>query len=310
MANNLTQLVASTYDSVVAERSKPSNQWSENAVLNFLEKKGGVKKVAGGATLELTLDFQANSAADFLATDSTTTGTSKTTVLDGATYSFVPLVVPVNWTFTDEALNMDPNRKVDLVASIVDNAIESHDDAIETALFAASATDGFESFLTLMTEDGTGTVGSIVAGTETWWKNQFKDYGDNSTLLADFRTLASACAKGTGGSEPNVIACGATEYGVYEGKLIANQRYAGQVGAGSFTALKFGNADLVFSQAATNDSYFFMNTKHIKLYVVRSAWRSRRDPVEHINAAMTNMKLFSVLQLATDNRSRLGVAWT
>jgi aspartate carbamoyltransferase regulatory subunit len=54
----------------------------------------------------------------------------------------------------------------------------------------------------------------------------------------------------------------------------------------------------VFSQAATNDSYFFINTKNLKLHVVKSAFRRRGEVIEHINAAMLNMKVFSVLQLS------------
>ena len=313
MANNLTQLVATTFDNVVKEKGKAANQWSESAFLNHLKKKGGVKEVPGGATLELTLDFEQNSGADFLATDSTTTGTSKTEVIDAATYSFVPLVVPVNWTFTDEALNADASRKIDLVTALVDNAIASHDQAIESAMFASTGgTDGFNTLVDLATEDGTGTVGNIVSGTETWWKSQFKDYDAAATLLADMSTLYNSCAKGSGSKlAPNLIVCGDTEHGVYEGKLVANQRYVnGGTANGGFAALQFKNADVIFSSASTTDSYWFLNTDAIKLYVVKGAYRQRREAVEHINAAMMNMKIFSVLQIATSNRSRIGVLFT
>jgi hypothetical protein len=43
---------------------------------------------------------------------------------------------------------------------------------------------------------------------------------------------------------------------------------------------------------------------------VSSAWRQRKTAVQHVNAAMMNMKVFSVLQLATRNRSRGGVIWS
>jgi len=55
---------------------------------------------------------------------------------------------------------------------------------------------------------------------------------------------------------------------------------------------------------------WMFHTNDTKLFVVKSAWRSRREPIDHINAAMTNMKLFSVVQLATRNRSRGGVLFT
>jgi hypothetical protein len=98
---------------------------------------------------------------------------------------------------------------------------------------------------------------------------------------------------------------------VYEGKLVANQRFVDvKTATGGFQALKFRNADVVFSSGSTNDSYFFINTEYTKLYVVKSAWRSRKEPVDHINAAMTNMKVFSVIQFATSARSRGGVLFT
>jgi hypothetical protein len=52
------------------------------------------------------------------------------------------------------------------------------------------------------------------------------------------------------------------------------------------------------------------NTADTKLYVVRGAWRQRRPAIESINSIMINIKTFSVLQLATTNRSRGGVLFT
>jgi hypothetical protein len=310
MSVPFTQLVASTYDAVVKDRNKAANQWHESAFLNHLEKLGGVKRVPGGATLQLPLDYQINSGADFLATDTTTTSTTKTEVITAASYTFVPLVVPVNWTLSDEYLNSDTNQKIDIVSSLVDNAIASHDRSLETAFFAASATDGFESLRTMITEDGTGTFGTIVAGTETWWKNQFKDYDTGATLLADMATLYNSCAKGTGGSAPNLLVGGSTEQGLFEGKLTPLQRFETSTGDGGFKILKFKTADFVFSNASSNDSIFFINTNNTKLYVVQGAYRQRRDAIEHVNAAMMNMKIISLVQFATNNRSRVGVLFT
>ena len=309
MAIPFSQLVASTYDDVVNERS---NQWSDSSFLKHLQKLGGVKMTSGGATLQLTLDYQANTGADFLATDVTATSTAKTEVLTAASYSYIPLVVPANWSFFDEAVNSDKSQKVDLVAAIVDNLLTSHDQAIENAFFAATGgTDGFNTLVDLYTEAGTGTVGTIVSDTETWWKNQFKDYDAAAALLADMETLHNASAKGSSGRAPNVVVTSAAVHGVYVGKLVANQRYVdSSTASGSFKAVQFKNADVIFSSGNSTDSMWMFNTKDTQLFVVKSAWRSRREPVDHINAAMTNMKLFSVVQLATRNRSRGGVLFT
>jgi hypothetical protein len=312
MSVPFTQLVASTYDDVVNERNKSADQWSDSSFLKHLEKLGGVKRISGGATLQLTLDYRSNPGADFLATDSTATSTSKTEVLTAASYSLIPLVVPVTWTFFDEAVNSDKTQKVNLVTSIVDNALTSHDQTIENALFATTGgTDGFNTLVDLYSENGEGTVGTIVSGTETWWKNKFKDYDAAAALLADMTTLWNDCAKGSMGRVPNVVVMDDTLHGTYEGKLVANQRYVdASTATGGFKALKFKSADAIFSSGNSTDSAWMFNTNDTQLFVVKDAWRQRRTPVEHVNAAMSTMKVFSVLQIATRNRSRGGVLFT
>lgn len=312
MAIPFTQLVASTYDDVVNERNKAADQWSDSSFLKHLEKLGGVKRVPGGATLQLTLDYRMNPGFDFLATDMTATSTTKTEVLTAASYNFVPVVVPVTWSLTDEALNSERNQKVDLVAAIVDNALNSHDQGFETAMFAATGgTDGFNTLVDLYTEDGTGTVGTIVSGTETWWKNQFKDYDLGAAMLADMETLWMASSKGSSGRQPNVLVTSAAVAGMYTGKLVANQRFiGGDTASGAFNNVKFHNADVIYSVGNTTDSLWMFNTNDTKLFVVKSAWRQRREAVEHVNAAAMTMKIFSVAQLATRNRSRGGVLFT
>ncbi|HYE17087.1 MAG TPA: phage major capsid protein [Tepidisphaeraceae bacterium] len=315
MAIPFEQLVAATYDDVVNEKNKAADQWSDSSFLKSLERLGGVKKISGGATLQVTLDYKQNPNADFLALDTTTTSTTKTEVLTAASYDLVPLVVPVNWSFFDEAVNSEKNQKVDLVSSIVDNALTSHDQAIEDALFAATGgTDGFNTLVDIYTEDGTGTVGTIVSGTETWWKNKFKDWGTDTgaTLIGDYVTLYNSCAKGSGGRKPNVIVGHATMHANYEAALVANQRFVSvSKGDGGFTELAFKTIPYIFTSESNDaDVAFMFNTADTKLYVVMSAWRQRRKVMDHVNAAMSNMKIFSVCQLATRNRSRGGVIFS
>jgi hypothetical protein len=314
MAIPFTQLVASTYDDVVNDRNKAADQWSDSSFLKGLEKLGGVKKVPGGATLQITLDYRANSGGDFLATDVTPTATGKTEVLTAASYSFIPLVMPTNWSFFDEAINSEKNQKIDLVSTLVDNALASHDQMFEDAMFAATGgTDGFNTLIDLYTNDGTGTVGTIISGTETWWKNQFKDWAADTgaTLLADYTTLYNSCAKGSGGKKPNVVVGSASQHALFEAALTPNQRYndTSKASAG-ITDLQFKNIPYLFTSEYTSTSSWMFNTADTKLYVVMSAWRQRRQVQDFVNAAMSNMKIFSVAQLATGNRSRGGVLFT
>ena len=52
------------------------------------------------------------------------------------------------------------------------------------------------------------------------------------------------------------------------------------------------------------------NTNDTFLVVAKNAWRKRRPAVDFTSAAMVNMKIFSVLQLMTRNRSRGGILFS
>ena len=314
MAPPFSQQLAATYDDVVNEKKKAADQWSDSSFLKTLEKLGGVKKVPGGNTLQLTLDYIANPGVDFMATDVTPTSTAKTEVLTYAQYPYVPLVSPINWTLYDEAINSETNQKVDLVSSLVDNGLASHDQAVEVGLMAATATDGFLSLPLIYTHDGTGTVGSIPAGTEIWWKNPWVDYGTHTgaTLLADYTALYNKCKKGSLGRAPNVVVGSANSQAIFEACLTQNQRFVdvGNKMSASAETIAFKTIPFIFTSGYSGKDVFMFHTSDTQLFVVENAWRKRREAIEHINAAMMNMKIFSVLQLGTRNRSRGGVLWT
>lgn len=306
--SQFSQIVAATYDRVSNEKNKAANQWSESALMNFLEQKGALKRVPGGPQLEFTLDTAVNPDAGFLATDVSGTSTNKTSILDAVKYDWALFVAPINWSIADEAKNSG-EKKVELVTSLVDNALLSHDDQFETGLFAASATNGFLSLPVLFTEDGTGTIGGVVSGTDTYWLGEFEDYGTDLHLGLNIAT--AECAKGSGGSSPDLYVTGATVFATYADSLQANFLYTStkSVDAGIQT-LKFAGQDMIFSQKYTSDSVWLLNTKETKLYVIKDFYRQRRSEIELPNAATMNMKVVSLAQIATKNRSRNGVCFT
>lgn len=311
MALAIKDILAASYPAIVAERNKPANQWAESALLRTMEKMGFIKRKSLGATIEAPLDYQINAGATFLASDITATSLAKTSVIGAASYDVAEVSVPIVWTKKDEATNPSETQKIAYVASLLDNAFESHDDVIETGLFAGTATNGFESLPTLATEDGTGTIGGIVAATDTMWKNQFNDYTDASALLASFETVYNATAKGSGGAQPTLIATSATSHAVYAGKLVANQRFIGSDEAsGSFKKIAFKNAVVVFSPRYSSDSFWFISPKSLQLVVSKEFFRDKGETNEVDDANAYVCKVYSALQLITNNRSRLGVAFT
>ena len=306
--SQFSQIVAATYDRVANEKNKAENQWSENALLRFLETKGALKRMTGGPQLEFTLDTVRNPDAAFLASDVSGTSTTKTEVLDAVKYDWALFVAPINWSIADEAKNSG-ERKVELVGSLVDNALESHDDQFEAGLFAASATNGFLSLPVILTEAGDGTIGGVNSATDTYWANQFEDYGTD--LHLGLNISYAECSKGSGGSSPDLMVTGSTIWATYADSLQANFQFqnVAKVNAG-IKALQFADADLIFTHKYTGDSVFLLNTKQIKLYAIKEFYRQRRSEIELPNAATMTMKVVSMAQIDAKNRSRCGVAFT
>ncbi len=99
---------------------------------------------------------------------------------------------------------------------------------------------------------------------------------------------------------------------LFEGTQQANQRYVDtdELKAG-FKVLAFKTARYVFSQYAGNSgAVYFVNPKNFTLVVSKEYFRDRGDTQEIPNANGFNFKIYSAVQLVSNNRSRLGIAGT
>jgi hypothetical protein len=310
LSNSISQIVAVSYPAVLKAMRGAANQWAESSFMRELERQGGIVRKALGPTIECPLDYQRNGSAQILATDFTNSGASQTEVVGTASFTPVGVSVAVNWSKLDEAKNPSENQKINFVKQLLENAIQSHDDLIETTVLGASS-NGLTGFADMITEDGTGTIGGIVAGTDTFWKNQFEDWGTDD-LVPHFSALYDACAKGSGSVyQPTLIVSGAATHGTYEGELQTNQRYvdASQATAGFKVIMVKASGRYIYSPHG-GESAYFINPKNYKLVVSSDYFRAKGDTQELENVQGFNFKIFSALQAVTDNRSRLGVAFT
>lgn len=308
MALSIGQMAAASYDAVLNEARKPANQWADSTFMSTLEEMGGIKKKAFSDTLEETLDYQRNQGGDFLATDLTLTSTTKTEVLTAAQYSPAELSIPVVWSKGDDMKNPSENQKIAFVKHLLVNALETHDEMIEEALFTTS-TDGFLGLQTLVPDSGQGTVGGISAATETFWRNYTDDYLDDaSDIEAMLTDMHNSIAKGSGSKmTPNLLVSGSDPHALYESTLQPLQRYTSNAeGNGGFKKLAFKTASYIFSQYGGTRIYG-LNTKALRLVVSSSYFRDKGEQKEFDNANGFVFKIYSGLQLVTNNKSRLGV---
>ena len=307
MSLTISQILAASYPAVANEKNKPMNQWAENAFLRELEAQGAIKRISFGPTLEHTLDYQSNPGASFLATDFQTTSLAKVEVLTAASYDPGQLSVPITWSKGDEARNPSENQKVALVSSLLDNAFTSHDSLIEENLFGTS-NDGFLGMASIIPDDGQGTPGGISAVTESWWRNYSTTYLANFTDIEAQMTVAwNTASKGTGGAAPTLIVSGSDAQAGYESTLQTFQRFIDTSEAdGGFKKLAFKTSRYIFSQFG-DDHMYFLNPKFFRLNVSKEAYRMKGETIEIPNANGYVVKIYSMLQTTTNNKSRLAV---
>jgi hypothetical protein len=302
----ISQLLSSSYPAVMA--SKPTNQWSESALLRALDSMGAVKRINMGPTIQAPLDYQRTPNAGFLATDMQATSLVKTEVIQAAEYTPGKLSVEIVWSKADEAMNSGETQKIALVKSLMENADETHDDLIEDALFDTS-TDGFLGFQTQISDAGTGASGGINATLEAWWRNITGTYlAAGTNIEASLTTAFNAASKGSGSKMGvKLLVSGAAAQAIYEGQLQTNQRYVDtKEGDAGFKSLAFKDAKWVFSPHGGTRIYG-INPKSFKLVVSKDAFKSKGDTIEIPNANGYVCKIFSMLQTVVDNRSRLFV---
>lgn len=243
-----------------------------------------------------------------MASDQDAASLVKTEVITSAVYDIAQLNVPVTWTKGDDAKNPTESQKIALVKSLLENAINSHDDLIEQSIFTTSAVGGIEvnGLDTLVPTTGQGTVGGIDASVETWWRNQADTYVDGSDIEAAMTSVWNTAAKGTGATlVPKVLISGSTPNSLYEAQLQALQRYSdSNIGAGGFKALKFKDADFIFSQYGGTTIYF-LNPKNYQLVVSKQYFRDKGSTYDVPGQNAFYFLIYSALQFVVNNKSRL-----
>jgi hypothetical protein len=301
---SVDQMTTVSYPSVLNEKRKAANQWAENAAMREFERLGIIKREAIGTLIERSLNYRRNPGAEFLASDLAPTSLAKTDVLTAAQFTPASLSVPLVWSKEDEAKNDTEVAKIKLVSELLSNAIDSHDDLIEEAIFGGT-TNGYLGLDTLVPTSGQGTVGGIDSAVETWWRHYAAAYAAN-TIEADLTAAYNAALKGSGSTMgPTTIWSSADGQATYEASQQTLKRYVDSKEADiGFKVLAFKTARFSFSQYATDD-IIGLNQKTFRISVSRSAFRQMGDKVEIPNANGFVKKIFTLLQASLDNKSRL-----
>lgn len=308
MSLTIGQIAAISYPAVLAENRKAANQWAESAFLRELERQGAIKRRSLGSSIEAPLDYRRNPGTAFLASSLQPTSLNETEIVTAANYDIAEISVPMTWSKKTEVQNPTENQKIAFVRQMIENGLNSHDDAIEEALFVAS-TNGFLGLPTHVPTSGQGSDGGIDSSVESWWRPVSVTYVDDTDIEAALTEGWNSAAKGSGSKlQPTMLVSDAATQALFEGTQQANQRYVDEeeLKAG-FKILAFKTARYVFSQYADTNIYG-VNAQNFQVIVSKEYFRDRGETQEIQNANGFTSKIYSALQSVTNNRSRLFVA--
>ncbi len=308
--STFTEMVTTTL------RNHPSeiadNVSLNNALYNRLKTKGKIKKLSGGYEIVKPLDYAENSTFQrYSGYD--TLNVSASDVLSAAKYDWVQSAVHVTASGRELRMNSGREQLIDLAAARTRNAMRTAANNMSLDLYSTGALANQMGGLGhIITSDGTGTVGGIVAGTFTFWKNQFYEMTDvpsNTTMNLWMNKLWLLCVRGA--DKPDLIVSSHDFYSFYWNQLQALQRYASADQATSgFQSLKFVTADVIFDNnsnfGTTAEIMYFVNSEYLELAAHKDAnWSVLPEKVS-VNQDAEVVPIIWMGQLTCSNRSLQG----
>ena len=312
--STFTELVTTTL------REHPSeihdNVSNHNAFYRRLKSKGQIEVLDGGTSIVRSLDYAENGTFQrYDGYDSLNVAASD--VLSAAEYNWKQSAVHVVASGRELRINSGSNQITGLAKARLKNAMRTAANNMSVDLYgSASLSNQIGGLGHLVTTDGTGTVGGIVAGTYTFWKNQFKDAtGTNpssgTVLKGDMMSLWLDCVRGT--DKPDLILSTNDFYTYFWESLTDLQRYGdggGKATAG-FDSLRFMSADVVHDVntnfTSTGEKMYFINTDYMTLVEHRAARWTQMDDKMSVNQDAVVIPILWMGQLTCSNRARQGV---
>lgn len=290
------------------------NVSDQNALLSWLKKRGHIKTESGGYEIVIPLDYAENSTYQrFQGYD--TLNTSASDVLSAAKYDWAQAAIHVTASGRELKMNNSEERMINLVKARVKNAMRTAANNMSVDIYSDGAlTNQIGGLAALVTQAGTGTVGGIISGTHTFWKNQFVDMTTpaSTNIIGYMNTLWLSLVRGT--DKPDLIVSSHDLYNYYESALQANQRYADSKAASAgFESLKYKTASVIFDSntnfTTTTEDMYFLNTDYLYLVEHSEARWTQDDDKVPVNQDAVVIPMYWMGQLVTSNRSLQGLAF-
>lgn len=269
---NLDEIVTTT----LRNRSKKlaDNVTDNNALLNRLSSKGNIRTFSGGRNITQELEYAENGTFKRYS-GYENLDISPSDVFTAAEFDIKQAAVAVSISGLEQLQNSGKEALIDLLESRIKNAERTMMNNIASDIYSDGTADSGKQIgglQSLVSDDGTGTVGGIARATWTFWKNQYYDFSDETvtpgsdTIQAAMNSMYLSTSRGA--DHVDLIVADDTYFGYYWASLQAQQRFTNEkLAAAGFDNLKFMGADVVFDGGQGGgcpaNHMYFLNTDYI-----------------------------------------------
>ena len=311
--STFTEMVTTTFRH--HKRKLVDNVTKHNGLLTLMKERGNIKTdAAGGYEIVVPLSYAENSTYQrFSGYDPLNINASD--VISSAKYDWMQTAIHVTASGREIKMNNSKEKIIDLVQSRIDVAMATAANNMSIDIYSdGSLANQIGGLSNLVTSNGTGTVGGIVAGTYTFWKNKFQEVSGTgatyATLKSGMNTLWLATNRGV--DKPDIIVMSHDFYSLYEGGLQDNQRYMdAKMASAGFEALKYKSASVLFDDntnfGTTAEKAYFLNSKYLYLMEHPDARWTEDDEKTPINQDAVVVPIYWMGNMCTSNRSLQGV---
>lgn len=316
MPVNVGQRLAVAWPNFVGTKPE-DNIFPQYWTLDRLKTGKAFKGLDGGTSIQGGVEYAVNSTVQPVSAYSTL-DTTHVDVFDQFDFAWKIYAGTAVLSSQDMAENTGASRKIDLLASTMENLKKSMMDQLSIGIHSDGTGSGglqVGGLQYIVSSTPTlGTMGSISRVSYSFWRNQ-QTAGTKTTTAYDnlrsaMRTIYNACSNGYSADHPEFFVFTATDFAGYESLLIANERFTDKsVGDGGFKneVLKFKGALVAYDGDCPSATGYALNTNYLKLAYLNGYWMKGYPAVDPANQLVEVFKVETKANLYTNNPRHLGV---
>jgi hypothetical protein len=312
--SSYTELITTTLDNYRDELV--DNITNHNPLLARLNRKGNNDPATGGAKLLENLLYAENGTSLWYS-GYEELDVSASDVLTSANFDWKQYNVNVTMSGLEKLQNSGKQAVHNWLKARIRVAEITAKNAIATALFNSNTEDGGKAIggLQHLVQDlptGSSTVGGINQQDQSWWRNQYYDFSDESvtaaptTIVHAMNEIWRRCLRGT--DKIDFWVAGGTYFTYFEESMQPNQRFmATNQGEVGFDSYRYKGGDVFFDSSCSNTRMYGLNTDylHFRPHVDRNFITMKARQAVNQDADVTPM--FWAGNMTVSNRQLHGV---